>query len=170
MKGATLVSVEEYLRTSFRPDREYIEARVLERNVGERDHSRVQTLLVGYLLNREKQWAIRVFAEQRVQVKPGRFRVPDVCVLAADAPQEQIFTQPPLLSIEILSKDDRMSEMQERISDYLSFGVPCVWIVDPRTKRAWAHTAAGAQEAKDGMLRCAPQIVVPLAEIFAELP
>jgi Uma2 family endonuclease len=91
-------------------------------------------------------------------------------VVAGPRPQEQIFTRPPFLCIEILSKDDRMSEMQERINDYLAFGVKYVWVIDPRTRRAYVHTADGSREVRDGYLRTEnPEIAVPIAELFAEL-
>lgn len=170
MSSGTLVGVEEYLSTSYRPDREYLDGVVLERNLGERDHSALQMFLSGFLYARRAQWDIQVFPEQRVQVTPTRFRVPDVCVVAGKVPKEQIFTHPPFLCIEILSKDDRMSEMQERINDYLAFGVKHVWVVDPRTRRAYMHTSDGSREVKDGFLRTtSPDIAVPVAEIFAEL-
>ena len=38
MAIATQMTVEEYLRTSFDPDCEYVDGEVLERNVGETDH------------------------------------------------------------------------------------------------------------------------------------
>jgi len=167
VRAGTLVSVEEYLTTTYRPDCDYVEGVILERNVGEYEHSRLQTLLTGHFLNREEQWGIRVVTEQRVQVKPDRFRVPDVCVVRSDAPVEPIFTRPPFLCVEILSKDDRMSEMQERIQDYLAFGVPSVWLLDPRPRRAFIYTAAGIREVTDGVLRASdPDIAVPLAEVF----
>jgi Uma2 family endonuclease len=73
-----------------------------------------------------------------------------------------------LLCIEILSPEDTMSRMQERINDYLTFGVAHVWVLDPRTKRAYDYTANGMRETKDGVLRTEyPQITVPLAEIFS---
>lgn len=170
MSSGTLFSVEEYLSTSYRPDREYVDGVVLERNLGERDHSVIQAFLTIFLGNRRKEWGIHVFPEQRVQVTPRRFRVPDICVVTGPRPQEQIFTRPPFLCIEILSKDDRMSEMQERISDYLAFGVSYVWVVDPRSRRGYIYTSDGSREAKDGVLRTTnPDIAVPLAEMFAEL-
>src|SRR5262249_17483030 len=136
MSTGTLISVAEYLNTSYRPDCDYMEGVVVERNVGDYDHSRLQALLVAYLVSREKQWGIRVVAEQRVQVKPDRFRVPDVCVVKSDYPTELIFRRPPFLCIEILSKDDRMTQVLECIDDYLTLGVPYVWLLDPRTGRA----------------------------------
>jgi Uma2 family endonuclease len=167
MGSAVLISVEEYLTTAYRPDCEYVDGVVKERNVGEKEHSKVQRRLSTYLDNRSGRLGIQVFPEQRVQVRATRFRVPDLCVVVGPEPDEEIFTRPPFLCIEILSKDDRMSEMQERIDDYLSFGVPYVWLLNPKTKRAQVYTAEGMREAKQGVLRTEnPEIAVPLAEIF----
>ena len=77
MPVRTAVSVEEYLNTSYRPDCDYLEGELLERNVGEWDHSRLQGLLCSFLLRREKQFGIVVVPEQRVRLKAKRFRVPD---------------------------------------------------------------------------------------------
>ena len=40
MSTVTLVPLSEYLETSYRPDCDYLEGELLERNVGEWDHSR----------------------------------------------------------------------------------------------------------------------------------
>ncbi len=167
MATGTLVSPEEYLSTSYRPDCDYVDGVVLERNLGEQEHSRLQMALAAFLFNRERQWEIHVFPEQRVQVSRTRFRVPDICVVCGPPPAEQIFTTPPFICIEILSKDDTMTQMQERIDDYLNFGVGHVWLIDPRTRRAYDFTGESMREAKDGILRTQnPEIIVPLAEIF----
>ena len=100
----------------------------------------------------------------------ARFRIPDVCVVLGTKPTEQTLTTPPLICVEILSKDDRMASMQEKIDDYLKFGVRHVWIVDPRSRRAWIYTKDGRHEAKDGILRTEnPEIELPLPEIFQAL-
>ena len=41
---------------------------------------------------RRKKWGINVVVEQRVQVSPKRFRIPDVCVVLGD-PGEQILQE-----------------------------------------------------------------------------
>jgi Uma2 family endonuclease len=167
MGTGTLVSVEEYLSTSYRPDREYVDGVVLERNLGEDDHSSLQTALAAYFSVRQKQWNIRVRVEQRVQVLSTRFRVPDLCVVLLSVPREPIITKPPFICIEILSKNDTVESMQERIDDYLAFGVSYVWVINPRSRRAFVHTTEGSHEAKDGTLRTEnPELIVPLAEVF----
>jgi Uma2 family endonuclease len=162
----TVVPLSEYLATSYRPDCEYLDGELLERNVGEWDHSRLQMLLSRYLSNREKQWGILVVPEQRVQVRATRFRVPDISVLAGPPPNGPIIVEPPFLCIEILSPSDRMKEMQERIDDYLGFGVQYVWLLHPSTRRAFVYTVDAVREVKDGVLRTDdPDICVPLAEL-----
>jgi Uma2 family endonuclease len=166
MQTEEMVSVREYLSTSYRPDCDYVDGMIQERNMGERDHSALQMALSAYLHNRRREWHIRVFPEQRVQVTPTRFRIPDICVVAGPEPDEQILTRPPFICIEILSRDDRLSEMQERVQDYLAFGVPYVWILDPKTRQAWQCTPGEMRQVAE--LRTeSPAILVPLEEIFA---
>ena len=164
----TLVSVEEYLRTSFSDgDREYIDGTIVERNLGEKDHSRAQRELI-YLF-RVLRDACKTFAfpSQRIQVKPTRFRVPDVCVYLDREPSEQVFRTPPFLVVEVLSKDDRAGEIQEKVRDYLEFGVAYVWVIDPRARGAHVFTPAGTSEVTDGILRTAgPPIEIPLEDIL----
>jgi Uma2 family endonuclease len=167
MQSGTLVPVEEYLHTSYSPDCEYVDGMILDRNLGEWEHARLQSLACKYLVIREEQWRIRAVVEQRVQVKKNRFRVPDVCVVLANAPVESIITHPPLLCIEVLSKEDRMSDLLERINDYLTFGVRYVWVLDPRSRRAHIYNSEGVHELKDGMLWTSdPEILVPLDQLF----
>ncbi len=63
------------------------------------------------------------------------------------------FTRPPFLCVEMLSPADRMSGMQGRIGDYLSFGVRYVWVLDPQTRKAWIYTSDKIHEVRDGFLR-----------------
>jgi Uma2 family endonuclease len=167
MATGALVSVEEYLSTSYRPDREYIDGVVLERNLGEDDHSSLQGALTTYLSVRQKQWNIRVRPEQRVQVRKTRFRVPDLCVILGGEPRVPIVTKPPFVCIEILSREDTFVSVQDRVDDYLTMGVPYVWVIDPRSRRAFVYTTEGGREAKDGILRTGdPELIVLLAEVF----
>jgi Uma2 family endonuclease len=170
MESSTLVSVEEYLRSSYHPDCHYVEGRIVERQMGEREHSLSQKSLIVLLTTLEQQLRIVVFPEQRVQVRADRYRVPDLCVVAGDDPREPILTRPPFLCIEIVSKDDRLIEVQDVIDDYLQFGVRYVWIVDPRKRRAWVHTTEVAREVRDGVLRTAnPEIALALDSVFSAL-
>ncbi len=60
-----------------------------------------------------------------------------------------------------------MSSMQERIADFLDFGVPYLWVIDPRLKRCFVYTRDGMRTISEGELVTAdPEIRLPLAVIF----
>jgi len=167
MATRTLISVEEYLETSYRPDRDYVDGEVVERNLGTRDHGWLQAAITAYFFSRRRQWNITVITELRIHVKPTRFRIPDVCVILGDT-DEQIPTKPPFLCIEVLSPKDRMKRVQERITDFLEMGVPYVWVLNPETRQAYAAMPSeGFREIKTGVLKTEnPVFEVPLNEIF----
>lgn len=60
--------MEEYLRTTYHPDMDYVDGELVERHVGERRHSRLQTLCVLLLGPRERERGFHVFTEQRLRV------------------------------------------------------------------------------------------------------
>jgi Uma2 family endonuclease len=133
------ISVEEYLKTVYRPDCDYVDGVVEARNVGERSHSSLTAFIVVAFYAQQKDKNIRVYPEQRVQVSSTRYRVPDICITDG-RPDEEILTKPPLLCIEILSPEDRMERMLVRVEDYLTFGVPEVWVISPTDLTSWRFT------------------------------
>ena len=166
MAVAALVSVEEYLSTDYSPDCDYVDGVLEDRNVGEKDHSKLQRDLTVHLYARCKELGLHLFPEQRVQVTSTRFRVPDLCITIGE-PDEQIFTAAPFLCIEVLSKDDRAEDIQEKVEEYLAFGVGYIWIINHRKRLAYVHTGSGTTKAEGGVLKTSnPDIIVPLAEVW----
>jgi Uma2 family endonuclease len=167
MATITHIPLHEYLGNSYRPDCEYVDGEVRERNVGKWEHARVQWLLAFWFGSHEKQWGIVGSTEQRVRVAEKRVRVPDLVVLTAGA-QPDVLTDPPLLVIEILSPDDTYSDTQERAQDYRAMGVGTVWIIDPKTRTGRMCSGAEWVEAARLEVKGTP-LFVELAEIFGQL-
>jgi Uma2 family endonuclease len=167
MATISRVRLEEYLDLSFRPDREYVDGEIRERNVGKWEHARVQALLAAWFVNHEKEWATASSTEQRVRVSASRVRVPDLVVLVAGA-QPEVVTQPPLLVVEILSPDDSYSDTQERAQDYRAMGVETIWIVDPKTRTG--RMCRGAEWVESNRLEVkGTPLYVELADIFSQI-
>jgi Uma2 family endonuclease len=133
MATQTQLSISEYLETSYRPDREYIDGELRERNVGKWEHARLQMVLGAWFYNHESEWHITGSTEQRTKVAGKRVRIPDLVILKAGR-QPDVLVDPPLLIIEILSPDDTYSDTEERAADYQRMGVETVWIIDPQTR------------------------------------
>jgi Uma2 family endonuclease len=116
------------------------------------------------------EWGVEVFPELRTQIAARNFRVPDVLVVRKGESFERYVTRPPLIAIEILSPEDRLSAFQEKSSQYSRFGIENIWVIDPEPRRAYRYTAAGLEEVHSGEL-IVPEtpIRVVLSELFAEL-
>ena len=164
-KQHTLVPVEGYLTRSFEgPDREFVDGRILKRGGGELDHSWLQGELILFFGKLRTTANLFALPEQRVQVKASRFRVPDVTVCTGK-PRERILRTPPFLCIEIVSPEDRASELQEKIDDYVSFGVPYVWIIDPRLRHGSTYTNQGM---RPGLFTENPKIELDVAPLLLD--
>jgi Uma2 family endonuclease len=151
-------SVEKYLKRSYRPDRDHVDG----------DHAWAHGRLAMLLAKREPEGSVAL-TNLKLQIRPARYRVTDLCMFLTQ-PHQQIPTTPPFLCAEIVSPQDRFMRMVERTDDYLAMGVSYIWVVNPATKRAWTVTPAdGWREVKSGVLRTEnPTIEVPLTQIFAD--
>ncbi len=165
-----LWTVREYLATSWSPDREFVEGRIEERNLGEKEHSIIQRYLTVLFAIKRAEWGVEVFPELRTQIAARNFRVPDVLVVRKGDSFERYITRPPLIAIEILSPEDRLSAMQEKAAQYARFGIENIWIIDTELRIAYRYTSAGLEEDHTGELSVpGTPIRVVLSEMFAEL-
>ena len=102
------MSVDEYLHTTFDgADREYLDGEVVERNMGNKSHGRLQGWLVRLLGSHEERTGLYLIPEVRHRVQEARYRIPDIAVFEGE-PESEIPSTPPLIAIEILSPDDRI--------------------------------------------------------------
>ncbi len=165
-----LIPVSEYLRTTYRPDCDYVDGQVKERRLGEKPHSATQSFFVTTFSNHRQDWGVRGFTEQRVQVSSSNYRIPDVCVLLLGEPPDPIVRTAPLICIEVLSPGDSLSDTQERIDDYLAMGVEHIWLLDPVRRHAWFATANGLHKPANAEFAVpGTPIRIPLADIYQEL-
>jgi len=168
MRTGALVPLADYLGHTMDPDCEYVEGRLVERNAGEISHGDAQGRTYAFVLFSARGFWAGV--EIRVQVRPDRYRIPDVVIVRGGRPPGRIITGPPEVAVEVLSSEDRAADIQDKIDDYLRFGVSAVWIIDPERQRAWIHTPSGAHESMDRVLRNpAGDLEVPLSAVFPNI-
>jgi hypothetical protein len=100
--AATLVSLEEYLHTSYEPDMEYVDGVLVGRNVGTQWHGLLQSLVASHLGQFRKTHQIQVFMTCRLCLSTtGRHRVPDIMVAERPYTKGQVVTDVPAIVIEI---------------------------------------------------------------------
>jgi Uma2 family endonuclease len=167
MAAMLQIPMQEYMAKIYRPDREYVDGEIRERNVGKYEHARIQALLAQWFGNHEREWGVQVVTEQRVQVSPTRVRIPDVTLLPLSA-QPDVIVEPPLLIVEVLSPDDSYSDTQERARDYRMMGVETVWIIDPKTRTGRMCSGKEWVEASRLEVEQTP-FYVDLPDLFSQL-
>ena len=164
------LSLAGYLRTSYRPDCDYIEGRAAERNVGLYPHSRTMTHLTYDLDRAGRPFGVLALPSVRVRVNASTVLVPDVTLLRRSSPCEAVIVTPPLLCIEVLAPEDTSPDLQWRVDRYHAMGVEHIWAVDPWKRRGWLASTQGFLQPPDGILRIpGTPIAISLAELFTEL-
>jgi len=165
--NATLVSVQEYLRLQAKPAFEYNHGTLTQKHMPTWKHSLLQ-LRIGQLLSAVP--GLMVGSELTVRVREDRYLVPDVAVQRRANIQDPYPIEPIPLCVEVLSPDDRLSEVIGKAEEYHTWGVPMVWILDPLLPTAWEFPAGGRiHEVPQGGSLTAEGIAIPLDELFSVL-
>jgi Uma2 family endonuclease len=76
------------------------------------------------------------FAPLRLQIRPGKFRAPDLLLLrsAADPRRQDRYWLGADLALEVVSEDKPERDLVEKRGDYAEGRVPEYWIVNPQTE------------------------------------
>ena len=149
---------------------DYVDGHLEERNMGDWDHSELQSALLTYLRNHARNWGVYAVAECRLQVRQDRYRVPDVMVVSRSEKPKKIVRQAPILCVEVLSPNDTFHRIQSRVDDYVAMGVKDVWVLSPLDGRVFTVANGRQQFVNDRILTVAgTEIAVDLDTIKAEI-
>lgn len=131
-----LWSVEQYLKLTNQTNRliEFTDGVIEVLPMPTKYHQAISKLLFLALLAFVERLGGDVFyAPLRVEVRPGKFREPDLLlVLDKDDPRAQDeFWRGADLVVEIVSPDKPKRDTEEKPRDYAEAGIPEYWIVNP---------------------------------------
>ncbi len=162
------ITAEQYLHMTFEHDAEYVRGEIVERGMPDRLHSTIQFLILMAVGRLIQSHPLFPYPELRLRLEPRVFRIPDISVFGGQAPRENVPSTPPLLAIEILSKDERYHVLMEKLEEYRVWGVPNIWVVDPLARRLALYTASGLQYVSSLALADYPFELTPAA-LFSDL-
>jgi Uma2 family endonuclease len=163
MSTATLVSVDDFLKITEKPYREYRDGIVTSKSMPTKFHSLIMLALSNLL----QQQGVKAYPELTLRLSPSKYLVPDVTV-AADFPGDYP-TDPVFLCCEILSPDDRLGATLGKCEEFHAWGVPHCWIIDPVKRTAWEYHRDSEPTKVESTLNAA-HLTVPLQSLFAALP
>jgi Uma2 family endonuclease len=104
---------------------------------------------------------------------PDTVRGADVAYISnrrlAEAKADGYLDVAPELVVEVVSPNDRWTQINEKVLEYLTCGVDEVWVVDPRTRQVACYGAAAVRtyDAEDTLT--APDILPGLSLLVAAL-
>ena len=163
MSIAPLISVEEYLNTSYDPDVEYVDGVLVERNAGEWLHSLVQSNIMYHFTRKYPN----IYALPALTSRTGstRYRLPDISVLLT-FPQTEYLLEAAFLAVEILSENDSMTSIIEKLHEYSQKGVANIWLIDPRLEKMFTFRSPNLREVEEIIATDDPRLELTRAEVF----
>src|ERR1700694_1576721 len=164
----TQITAEQYLHMTFEHDAEFVHGEIVERSMPDYIHATIQFLILLRFGSLIQEYPVYPRPELRLRLAPDVYRIPDISVFAGQEPTQSVPETPPLVVVEILSKDDRHTDLMQKLEEYRTWGVPNIWIVEPATQRFSIYTELGLQNVSSFTLAGSPfQLTQP--ELFADL-
>ena len=148
-----LVTAEDLERMPDDPLNRYelVEGRLVRMSPVSFDHGRIVGQLLCLLNNHLKQSPSGVVAADagfKLASNPDTVRGPDIAFVRSDRLPSRgtrgFLKQPPDAVIDVLSPDDRPSEMRRKVAEYLAKGVGVVVVVDPRNEAVTSYRPGGS--------------------------
>ena len=115
------------------------------------------------------------------QQEPRHGRRPDVAFVSREnirqhpIPARGDWETVPDLAVEVVSPNDDITVVDQKVVEYFQFGVKQVWVLFPDTKRLYVHESLDhvsvvneGQVIRGGLLL--PEFTLPLADLFAAVP
>jgi Uma2 family endonuclease len=142
------LTVEAYLASPEDRSAEYVDGRLVERPMPGEIHSDIQWKLCFDFGDLARKTSRVIFGrpELHVRTAPGRVRIVDLAVYVDDKPNAQIPDNAPLIAIEILSPDDRLADVLDKLADYQAWGVRHIWLIQPSARRLLEYSDKALRE------------------------
>lgn len=141
MASSTLLTVDQYLKTPYEWEPEYVRGELIERPTPNKIHARLVALLT-----RRLPEAAFFYVEFRMRLSTDVIRIPDLAIFAAEP--EDFPASPPIATIEVISPDDRLSEILRKCGEYREWGVPNIWVIEPDVRKFYVYTAGLSEVAQ----------------------
>ncbi len=121
-----------------------------------RKHQRILALLYGLFLKLvHPQGGEVLFAALRMQIRPGKFREPDLLLLLdkRDPRNQEEYWLGADLVLEIVSPDNPERDTVTKRADYAEAGIPEYWIVNPLDETITVLTLEDGNYVEHGLFR-----------------
>jgi Uma2 family endonuclease len=158
-----LMTADEFYDFVHRPENadrflELVRGEVIELASPTKPHgflcANVARIVGNYTFQRKKGYVTSNDTGVIVERDPDTVRGPDVAMYEDAVVIEEIHPKygevPPLLAVEVLSPEDRASQILRKIAEYIKSGVKLVWVVDLESRSVTVYRPDKPQEVLTG--------------------
>jgi Uma2 family endonuclease len=140
-----------------------LEGAAIGNRLGSRLQAFVEVSKLGVVLNSDASY--QCFLDD-----PNRIRRPDVSFIRKGRLSDEQFEQghcliAPVFAVEIVSPNDILYDVEEKIEEYLAAGVELVWMISPKSRSITVYRLHGKAERFDGGALAGGEAVLPGFEI-----
>jgi Uma2 family endonuclease len=134
MATKALITPEMYLATQFDREPELVHGEIVERPLPNFPHGNLQLRLGSRLMALQQSYPVFTGVEVRMRLAADVYRIPDISMWEGAAP-EKLPASPPLLVAEVVSPDDRVNDLLQKLDEYHVWGVRHIWLIEPELKQ-----------------------------------
>jgi Uma2 family endonuclease len=174
----TLMTGEELFRRSDLGPCELVNGRVVPLTPTAYGHGFMEARIAGRLLAyAESTGRGEVMSGEAgiyIRRNPDTVRAPDAAFISNERLSQRksptFLDIAPELVVEVLSPDDRWSEVTEKIQEYFAAGVARVWVVDPRKRKLHAYRSPSeVEQFGEGQILTDEEILPGFRLVISEL-
>ena len=127
-----------WIRIIGGPEPDYVDGEIVARHLGSIAHADTQDRLQEILRPLRQRFSLYAFPEISLKLSGTHFRVADIAAFAGGKPRGMHYpSEVPALVIEILSEDDRLTEIQKKFVEYKEYGIRHIWLADPWMRKLY---------------------------------
>ena len=134
MATKALITPEQYLAAQFEREPELVRGELVERPLPNFPHGDLQLELGSRLRALRHSYPVFTGVEVRMRMAADLYRIPDVSMWEGAEP-EKLPSSPPLLVAEVVSPDDRVNDLLQKLEEYRVWGVRYIWLIEPELKQ-----------------------------------
>lgn len=129
---------------------ELVKGELIKMSPAGHDHGRIIMRLAAPMAMHVKQHGLgEVYAAETgfiLELEPDTVRAPDIAFIVRQRVEAVGRTRgywhgAPDLAVEVLSPDDRVSEVEQKVAEWLAGGAKQVWVVSPRLKTITVYSS-----------------------------
>jgi len=140
------ITAAQYLATPYEREPEFVRGELVERSLPTFSHGDIQLEVGSRLRVLAREHRLYCGVEIRLRLAEDLYRIPDISLWTGPDRPAQVPASPPMLVVEVVSPDDRLYDILQKLDEYQAWGVEHIWLVEPELKQFHVYDHGSLRE------------------------